>query len=327
MKILIVRFSSIGDIVLTTPVVRCLHQQTGAEIHYLTKEGFAEIVQTNPYVKKVYTVRKKIREVIGQLHLEEYDYIIDLHKNLRTWELQIRLKKLALTFDKANRKKWLMVNFKSLSKGVDHIVHRYMKALKPLGVEYDGIGLDYFMGPAAIDFELPRVPFVCFAIGGTHRTKRMPVEKITGLCRQIKLPIYLLGGQDDIPSGVIVAGQVGHVQSMCGQLSLSDSARMIRHAKLVITHDTGLMHIAAAFHKPILSIWGNTVPEFGMVPFLPNTMAQRAEISEVAGLSCRPCSKLGFSSCPEGHFRCMQDQSIDEMLEMAEHLLSDKPPN
>jgi ADP-heptose:LPS heptosyltransferase len=326
MKVLIVRFSSIGDIVLTTPVIRCLRKQTGAEIHYLTKEGFGGIIQPNPHVQKVYTIRKHIGEVLSRLEQERYDYVIDLHKNLRTVLLQIRLGKKALTFDKANLQKWMMVHFKKPAKGVAHIVRRYIQALKPLGVRYDGAGLDYFLQPAGENFALPPSPFVCFAIGGTHATKRMPVEKIVALCRQLTVPVYLLGGREDQPVGEVVAGAVAQVYNRCGHLTLSDSARMISHADLVLTHDTGLMHIAAAFEKPILSIWGNTVPEFGMTPFFPDGSGVQSDLAEVRDLSCRPCSKIGYSACPKGHFRCMRDQQMDLIARMAEDLLSDNRP-
>jgi ADP-heptose:LPS heptosyltransferase len=74
---------------------------------------------------------------------------------------------------------------------------------------------------------------------------------------------------------------------------------------LIVTNDTGLMHIASAFHKPIISLWGNTVPEFGMYPYMPGR-PQGYDVMEVKKLPCRPCSKIGYEKCPKGHFKCME---------------------
>ena len=96
------------------------------------------------------------------------------------------------------------------------------------------------------------------------------------------------------------------IHNGCGRYSLHQSASLLRQAAFVVSHDTGLMHIAAAFGQRIYSIWGNTVPEFGMYPF-----RTEYEALEVPGLPCRPCSKIGFAQCPQGHFRCMRAQNLD----------------
>ena len=173
-KILVIRFSSIGDIVLTSPVVRCVKKQTGAEIHYLTKESFVDIVKPSPYIDKVYSIKKRVAEVSAALKRENYDLIIDLHKNLRSREVRLRLGKKALSFEKANIVKWRLVRFKNRNLAAGHIVDRYMKALRSLNVTYDGSGLDYFLQPEGANFPRIAKPYICFAIGGTHFTKRLP---------------------------------------------------------------------------------------------------------------------------------------------------------
>jgi len=308
MKILVIRFSSIGDIVLTSPVVRCVKQQLGAEVHYLTKEGFFDILSASPHIEKVFTIKKSVSEVLDLLRKEQYDCIIDLHKNLRSLQVQIGLRKRALTFDKGNLAKWYMVALKGRKWKVDHIVMRYMRSISSLGVSYDGAGLDYFIQKNVNDLELPE-RFVCFAIGGAHATKRLPEEKITEICRSIDLPVILLGGPADVEAAQIITDKLDHVKSLCGRISLSESARVTSLCMVLLTHDTGLMHIAAALRKPIISIWGNTVPEFGMFPFYPEGM-KSAAIMQVEGLSCRPCSKIGFDRCPKGHFQCMTQQDV-----------------
>ncbi|MFT7226079.1 MAG: ADP-heptose:LPS heptosyltransferase, partial [Neolewinella sp.] len=92
---------------------------------------------------------------------------------------------------------------------------------------------------------------------------------------------------------------------------------LVRKAATVVTHDTGLMHVAAAFRKPIVSIWGNTVPDLGMYPYLPGQEAlEKQRRQEVVGLSCRPCSKIGHQACPQGHFRCILNQDPEAIASL-----------
>ncbi len=311
MKVLVIRFSSIGDIVLTSPVLRCLKQQLGAEVHFLTKKGFANIVQPNPHVDRVFPLGNSLGKIIALLRRQRYDWVLDLHHNLRSWVVKRALGRPARSFYKANLEKWILVNL-----GVDvmperHVVYRYLETAYPLGVRYDGQGLDYFIPPhEEIDLATwagPQAPYVAFVVGAHHATKRLPQDKMAHICRSLPMPVVLLGGQDDVAPADWVAHQGGaHVFNACGQLSLHQSASIVRQAAVVLTHDTGLMHIAAAFRRPIVSLWGSTVPRFGMYPFYPDGL-QLNTTFEVEGLSCRPCSKIGHERCPKGHFRCMYD--------------------
>lgn len=313
MKILLLRFSSIGDIVLTTPVARCLKRQLGAEVHFLTKRAFAPILTPNPHIHRVFSFEKKLADVLPALHHERYDWVLDLHHNLRSARIKWALGRPSRAFDKINIEKWLLVH-----TGIDrlpdrHIVHRYLDTAAHLGVRYDGQGLDYFI-PEAEEVDVARlapglVPdrYVAFAIGANHATKRLPTEKIAEVCRRVDVPVLLLGGKAEIAAGEqIVAAAGPHVLNFCGRLSLHQSASVVRQAGRVATHDTGMMHVAAALHKPIVSFWGNTVPRFGMYPFYPDGM-DRNTTFEVQGLACRPCSKIGYDRCPKGHFRCMNN--------------------
>jgi len=320
-KVLFLRFSSIGDIVLTTPVVRCLKQQAGAEVHFLSKQAFEPILTSNPYIDRVFSFQKKVSEVIPALKAERYDYIIDLHHNLRSRWVRWQLGRPCRAFDKLNFKKWLLVNW-SIDRLPDiHIVQRYMATVAHLGVQYDGKGLDFFI-PEGNDWshgeqadKIPATPYIAFVLGATHATKRLPEEKIMDICSQLKQQVVLLGGKSEMEIGRRIALAAGsHIIDLCGKLSLYESASVVRDAAVVLTHDTGLMHIAAAFQKTIVSVWGNTVPEFGMYPFYP-TGIQRNTSLEVLGLSCRPCSKIGFDRCPKGHFKCMQGIPTERVIE------------
>jgi len=317
MKFLIIRFSSIGDIVLTTPVIRCLKQQvSGAEVHFLTKNDFRELLSSNPYIDKVHVLNSSWDLMIHQLQYEGYDYIIDLHHNLRTLRIKKALKGIkSFSFDKLNIKKWLLTALKINRLPNIHIVDRYLDTLKEFGVVNDGEGLDYFLPDKdqVKDKDLPfshLMGYIAIVIGAALNTKKLPVHKLRQLCVDVKYPIILLGGQEDKEIGDLIASvDPIKIYNACGKFKLNESADLVRLAKLIITHDTGLMHIAAAFKKPIISVWGNTVPEFGMGPYYGNTLIPN-HIAEIKGLHCRPCSKIGYNACPKGHFKCMELQDI-----------------
>jgi len=324
MKFLIIRFSSIGDIVLTTPVIRCLKQQVAeAEIHFLTKENFRELVSSNPYVDKVQVLDSSWDLMIHQLQQEEYDYIIDLHHNLRTFRIKKALKGVPhFSFDKLNIEKWLLTALKINRLPGIHIVDRYLNTLKSFNIVNDGKGLDYFLPENdAVDAnDLPTSHvhgYIGIAIGAALNTKKLPVHKLKQLCTDLPYPIILLGGREDAQAGEEIASvDPIKIYNACGKFSLNESADLVRKAKLIITHDTGLMHIAAAFKKPMISVWGNTVPAFGMGPYYGNEVIPN-HIAEIRNLSCRPCSKIGYSKCPKGHFKCMEMQDMDKINAIA----------
>lgn len=312
-KFLILRFSSIGDIVLTTPVVRCLKlQYPHAEIHYLTKPAFKSILEHNPYLTQVHVLDKPLLKKVMELKQLGFDYIIDLHNNLRTRIIKSAMDVPEFSFDKLNTEKAQLVNFKQNTLPQVHIVDRYLDTLKSFGVSNDGQGLDYFI-PEDVNLndevkQLTSKPYIAVAIGAQHSTKRLPTQKLIDVCKNINTHVILLGGKEDETTGNEIAKQSGsHVVNLSGKLSLHQSALVVKLAQKVITHDTGLMHFAAAFKKPIISIWGNTVPEFGMTPYYGNYNINQ-QLFEVNNLSCRPCSKIGFKACPKTHFNCMNLQ-------------------
>lgn len=312
MKILVVRFSSIGDIVLTTPILRCIKKQLkDVELHYITKENFISVIENNIYVDKFFTIKNSVSEVISLLKKENYDYIIDLHHNARTLKLKAALGKKSFSYNKLNWEKFLIVNFKTNKLPQKHIVDRYLETVEAIGVKNDNNGLDYFIHKKdAIDIpsylpELFHKEYHVLVVGGSYFTKQIPVNKLNEICSKSTLPLVLLGGKED----TVIAEQVYQLNknttiNLCGKLNLNQSASIIQQSQKVITSDTGLMHIAAAFKKDIISLWGNTIPEFGMGPYLAGMNSQ---ILEVKNLSCRPCSKLGYKKCPKGHFKCMND--------------------
>ena len=316
MKFLVIRFSSIGDIVLTTPVVRCLKQQVkDATVHFLTKETYYGLVKSNPNVDKVIVLNKSWEFMIHQLQLEEYDYIIDLHHNLRTWKVKQALGVKSFSFDKLNIQKWLLTAVKINKLPAIHIVDRYLETVKSFGVVNDGKGLDYFIPEKdqIKETDLPmshRFGYIALVIGAALNTKKLPIHKLKELCLQIDFPIILLGGKEDRSAGDEIASvNEIKVYNACGKFNLNESADLVRNARLIITNDTGLMHIAAAFKKKIISVWGNTVPQFGMDAYYGNETISNFK-SEIKNLSCRPCSKIGYNKCPKKHFKCMEQQDV-----------------
>lgn len=320
-KVLIIRFSSIGDIVLTTPVVRNLFHQMheGVEVHYLTKNRFKKLLEPNPYVSKVYGIEKSTNEVMAELKQEGYDYVIDLHLNLRSSRVKRALKMISFSFKKYNWQKWLLVNFGINKMPKVHIVDRYMETLVPFSIENDGLGLDYFFpeGEETTPEELPETHhngFVAVVIGAAHWRKKPRTKQYIEICQKVNYPIVLLGGPDEEKDGIKIAAACGErVWNAAGKLSLNGSAALIRDSKLVITPDTGMMHIASAFKKPIISFWGATVPDFGMYPYLNENLDLRLAADH---LPKRPCSKLG-TKCKYKECRCIDELPIDKAIQAA----------
>lgn len=323
-RILIIRFSSIGDIVLTSPVVRLLRKKfPEADIRFVTKRQFADLVEHNPHLNGAFFLGDSLNKLADELKRFQPDLVVDLHHNLRTRILRTLIGGKWQSFQKLNVEKWLKVNLKVDRLPDVHIVERYLESVKEFGVENDNQGLDFFF-PS--DFQSPQIPetlkhgFVAVVVGAKYKTKQLPEHKLTEICNGISKPVLLIGGPEDKALGKSVSNATnGMIVNGCGQYSLLESAWMIKQSKLVVTHDTGMMHIAAAFKKQIISVWGNTIPEFGMYPYLPDGVS--GFLSQVDGLSCRPCSKIGFEQCPKGHFKCMENQDISAIIEEANTIL------
>lgn len=295
--------------------MRCVKQQLkDAEVHFLTKEKFSGVVKHNPYIDRLHTMEEDLSEVIPALKKENYDYVIDLHHNVRTLKLKRTLGKTAFSFNKLNWEKFLIVNLKINRLPHQHIVDRYFETVDSIGVKNDHKGLDYFIAEKdRVDITklLPQ-PFQSgydvLVVGGSYFTKQIPLNKLLEISKNSLKPLVLLGGKEDKEIGDQVAiAYEQKVMNLCGSLNLNQSASVIEQSQKVISSDTGLMHIAAAYKKDIISIWGNTIPEFGMGPYMAGP---GSKILEVKGLSCRPCSKLGYRKCPKGHFKCMNDIDV-----------------
>jgi ADP-heptose:LPS heptosyltransferase len=198
-----------------------------------------------------------------------------------------------------------------------HIVDRYMNTTKAFGIVNDNKGLDYFI-PKEDEVSLASLPsdfkngFVAYAIGGQHQGKIVPTHKIVAICDGIQLPLVLLGGKEDFDRGEQIAHQTNNtVLNACGKYNLNQSASLLKQAQLVITHDTGLMHIASAFKKKIISIWGATVPAFGMYPYLPG---EGSVIVIPKGEKHKPYSKLGNKQWYKAPYKGMERIDVEDVI-------------
>lgn len=326
MKFLIIRFSSIGDIVLSTPVVRCLKKQMPvAVLHYLIKPQFKTVMEHNPYINKVHLLQPHWDKMIEELKEEKFDFIIDLHHNLRTLRIKKALGIPAYSFNKLNVEKFIFVKLKWNIMPRVHIIDRYMETVAPFGVYNDGMGMDYFI-PEAEQVKQKDIPashqlgYIALVIGASYYTKKLPVYKLQELCKKINHPVILIGAKEEFQEAEEIAKiDPVKIYNACGKFTLNESADLVNKSKLVIAHDTGLMHIAAAFKKQVIAVWGSTTPSFGMTPYYGDNFlmnhAKPFDNVQVIKLWCRPCTKMGRSKCPQGHFKCMKKINIDEMVQ------------
>jgi ADP-heptose:LPS heptosyltransferase len=322
-RILIIRFSAIGDIILTTPVVRALRSKySGADIRFVTKPQFAQLIEPNLNLNGVFVLKSGIKDLAKELKEFKPDLVVDLHHNLRTRILRVLIGGKWLSFNKLNVEKWLAVNLKMNRLPDTHIVDRYLETVRTLEIDADGKSLDFFFPK---DIQFPKIPaefdngFVAVVIGAKFKTKQLPESKLVELCDGLKKPIILIGGQEDKVLAEAITAKTGAIlHNGCGEYSIAQSAWILKQANAVITHDTGMMHIATAFNKKVVSVWGNTIPEFGMSPYFK----EGSYLSEVSDLNCRPCSKIGYAKCPKGHFKCMEDQDIDKIISKTHQFLA-----
>ncbi|GAB2531574.1 glycosyltransferase family 9 protein [Spirosoma aerophilum] len=313
-KVLVLQFASIGDVVLTSPVVRCLKQQLPkAEVHFCTRLDYQSVIAHNPYIKEGHFLNNNLYSLIRQLRAQQFDYVVDLQNTVVTKLIKAALATRSYSVDNQLFRKWLYVSWKINALNEQHIVDRYLATVQPLGVGNDGRGLDYFI-PYKDEVEFDWLPdshqndFVAYAIGGQYMTRRLPTARMIELCRKINYPIVLLGDKKDRQIGDELVKALGekYIYNACGHYNLNQSASLIQRARVVFSHDTGLMHVAAAFGKKVYSIWGGTTPQFGFYPY--KTPHVRLETT---GLGCRPCSATGLDNCPMKHFKCMNELSFN----------------
>jgi ADP-heptose:LPS heptosyltransferase len=322
MRLLFIRFSAIGDIVLASPALRCAKQQIpGVEIHFLTKKSMKAVSEANPYVDRFHYFDKDLSATIQELKACKFDYIIDLHKNLRTLRIRLALGVPCLFYNKLSVEKFLLTKFQVNRMADRHISLRSVDALAPLGVVFDGKGLDYFVPSEVIQPVFFPEGYVALVIGASYATKKLPLESLKVLCSQISHPIVLVGGKEEVADGEALALlDPTRILNTCGTYSLHESALIVQKSKVVISHDTGMLYIACAFEKNVIAIWGATSPALQVEPFMPVDSKAQVFQSIVTDLTCQPCSNFGTKTCPKGHFACMKQQDLPEITRQVEQM-------
>jgi len=341
-KILIIRFSSIGDIVLTNPVSRFLRGQfPDARIDFLTMKKYADLVRWNPDLSNVILLeeeggaglaplRRKIRET-------RYDLIVDLHNSLRSRYLRMfaGAKKVRVV-NKQVVRRFLLVTFKkNLYRNPRPVTDRYCDTVRRFGDPDTRVGFpvpEPVVGTAtgllAAAKLSPEHRLVGFAPTAVHFTKRWPMEKFVklgiALAGSERAKIVIVGGPMEADycadiAQLINSGAGAHcAESFAGKLSLAESAVVAGLCPVFVTNDTGMMHIAAARGARVVALFGSSVKEFGFFP-----QGEGHAVMESRGLECRPCSHIGRSSCPKGHFRCMNDITVDSVATEARRILAE----
>lgn len=316
-RVLIVRLSSLGDVLLTTPLIRTLHQRYGAMVDFVVRREFASPLQGNPYIGNLWQLERTndgMDEMKILLEERRYDAIIDLQNNMRSWRLLHHLDTPVLRVKKKNREKFLLVNFHiNKLEEVPPVPVRYAEAA---GIELDEKGLDLFI-PAAVTPPLPGGKWIGFCPGAKHFTKRWPEEYFLELAQKVTAEGYraaFFGGRDDRDICTRLAAQLPGSIDASTDNDLHTIAAGMRQCKAVVCNDSGLMHTVAAAGTPLLALFGSTVREFGFTPY-----GVRNSIFENNSLNCRPCSHIGKASCPKSHFRCMTDLKPDRAFE---HLMA-----
>lgn len=329
MRLLFIRFSSIGDIVFTTPAIRCAKQQIpGVELHFLTKASMKAVTEANPYIDHFHYFDKDLNATIKDLKAFQFDYIIDLHRNLRTFQIQKALGVPSLSYHKLSLQKLLLTKLHLNYMPARHIVDRSLDTLSALGVVNDGKGLDYFI-PKEATLPSNALPaafqsgYIALVIGASYATKKLPVASLQALCHKIPYPIVLIGGKEDQAEGAAIeAINPIKIWNACGKFNLHESALLVKQSKTVISHDTGFLYIACAFHKKTVAIWGATAPALQVEPYYPTkTDSSKQNVwyynAIVPNLPCQPCSNYGTKHCPQGHFACMKKQDLQSIADKA----------
>jgi len=333
-KILIIRLSSIGDILLTSPFVRQVRKQfPDARIDYLIKEQFRDLMRFNPHISHLYALtvsnhdaEKKLKKELKQAG---YQIVFDLHNNLRSNFFKRGINATSLrSINKNKLRQQLLVLFKiNCYRRIQPIPERYLKVAEKYHVQDDKQGLEIFWQTdhektAAKKIRQAGMPssvqYVCLAPGAAHHTKRWPVDYFATLSENIirqGLKIALLGGEDDKQWGRVLAKKA-KIFDLTGKLSLLETAVILSRARAAVTNDSGLMHMATAVNIPVVAIFGSTVREFGFFPY-----RSKSTVMENKELSCRPCTHIGRKSCPKKHFKCMIEIKSDDVYQALNQLI------
>ena len=336
LKILVIRLSSIGDILLSTPLIRQLkNTYKNAQIDFIIKEEFKELITDNPNLDSIYTLdlintKYNLKGLKNQLSTVSYDIIFDLHNNIRSNYLKKGLNaKYVRTIQKNKFRQLILVHFKKdLYKNSLSIPARYLAVAADFDVKDDGKGLEFFVngeieGVANKIAETAGLkrnkPYICLAPGAGFFTKRWPIEYFQDVIRkidhQLQYQVAILGDQKERELGEILSDP-DDVFDFTGRLSLPETGAILSGSSALISNDSGLMHMATAVNTPVAAIFGSTVKQLGFFPYRGKSV-----VLENKMLSCRPCSHIGRNKCPKKHFKCMREITSGQVFTELQSLI------
>jgi len=331
------RFSSIGDVVLASPLLRVLHKRfPSSRIDFVVRKEYAELVRYNPILNFVYEFNalggyQELRQLSSAIRREKYDLIVDIHNSLRSRYIRsFSRAKEVVVINKRAFARMMLVNFKkNYYHDMVSVADRYIEPVEVYGIENDTQGLEiiipdetkYGVSAKISALKLHAAEkIIGFCPSAKHATKRWPEKRFieTGLrlASELNAKIFLFGNASDTALCRTIASGINKGQNgtcaieFSGQFSLLETATAMNFCDVVVTNDSGLMHIAAAMKKKVVAIFGSTVREFGFIPIGTENI-----VIERKGLYCRPCSHIGRNNCPEGHFRCMKEIQVGEVVD------------
>ena len=338
-KILIIRMSSIGDILLTTPVIRLLkHKFPASKIDFVIKKNFAQVLADHPQVDRFYIFDKhsensSLRAIKKEIRQQQYDLIVDLHNNIRSRFLTLGSRaKLIFHYRKGIVPRFFHVKFKlKFSKVIVPAYQKYIKCLKLYGIEDDHQGLDFYVHPKIEQqvrkkygyfWQEDKLSIIGIVPGAQHPTKRWTSEGFSSVINYLvekgKYQIILFGNQDDRKiAATLDLPSSSKILNSIGELSLREAGALMKCCDAVVTNDSGLMHLASALKKKVVAIFGSTTEELGFFPYLTEHI-----VIQNNSLTCRPCSHIGRKKCPKKHFKCMKDISTQHVIDAIETILA-----
>lgn len=323
-KILVVRLSSLGDVLLTVPVIRALARRyPHARIDFLTKPRFAPLIERHPALHQVRLIEKgDLRElsVLRSSIRSEYDWVVDLHNNLRSRILTSCLNgPLVTRYQKYSFRRMLLVRFGlNFMKAVPSVPERYLASVGKEGVEEDGQGLEFFSDSHAAEeaaglvrqYGLQDKEVIALAPGARWLTKQWPVHRFVELVRLLPEKRFLvLGDASETKAAMALESAGDRVVNLAGKTNLSVAGELLRRSKVLVSGDTGLMHLACAVQIPVVALFGSTCREFGFFPFRAKSLVLEKE------LSCRPCTAIGKNACKKGTLQCLESITAPEVVD------------
>jgi len=321
--VLVVRFSSIGDVLLTTPLLRAIRQRhPGAHLTVLTKTAYAPLLTDNPRLDRVIAIGpgEALPALAARLRADRFTHLLDLHQSLRSRALRVLVPGSWSTYPKHRMARSLLIHTKrDRYRARRSVAERYFAAARGLDVRPDGAPPEFFFG-SDVELEAERwlaqdgmthEAYVAAAPGAAHATKRWPLNQWRALLARLDargVPVVLVGGDGDATMAeALRAERPGRTRTAAGRAGLQLTGALLKRAAVVVSGDTGAMHMASGVGTPVVALFGPTVEAFGFFPYTPLAQVLQRD------LECRPCSSQGGPRCPLAHHRCMADISPDEV--------------